>query len=84
MKLLIGILLLVSAATAAHAADWKLAWSDEFDGHGLPDSGAAPRGMGMIGMRARARSIGGEVSVDSKEGKGVAIEVRVPARRPEP
>ena len=54
------------------------------DGRGLPSTGAAAGGMGMIGMRARARSVGGEVSVDSKEGKGVAIEVRVPARRPEP
>jgi signal transduction histidine kinase len=33
----------------------------------------------MIGMRARARSTGGDVAVRSRPGEGVAIEVRVPA-----
>lgn len=50
------------------------------NGRGLPAGGAAPRGMGMIGMRARARSVGGDLTVRSKEGQGVEIEVRVPAR----
>lgn len=50
------------------------------DGRGLPASGAEPRGMGMIGMRARARSVGGELAVHSRPGKGVEIQVRVPAR----
>jgi signal transduction histidine kinase len=49
------------------------------DGHGLAADGAGPRGMGMIGMRARARSVGGDLSVRSKAGQGVEIEVRVPA-----
>jgi len=49
------------------------------DGRGLPAPGVEQRGMGMIGMRARARSIGGDLSVRSKPGAGVEIEVRVPA-----
>jgi len=49
------------------------------DGRGLPAAGAGPRGMGMIGMRARARSVGGDLNVRSKPGQGVEIEVRVPA-----
>ncbi len=49
------------------------------NGRGLPAAGAGPRGMGMIGMRARARSVGGDLSVRSKRGLGVEIEVRVPA-----
>jgi signal transduction histidine kinase len=49
------------------------------DGHGLPAAGARPGGMGMIGMRARARSVGGDLTVHSKDGQGVEIEVRVPA-----
>jgi signal transduction histidine kinase len=49
------------------------------DGRGLPAAGAGPRGMGMIGMRARARSVGGDLSVRSDDGQGVEIEVRVPA-----
>jgi len=50
------------------------------DGRGLPPAGAPRGGMGMIGMRARARSLGGDVAVRSSEGKGVEIEVRVPAK----
>ena len=49
------------------------------DGRGLPAASAGPRGMGMIGMRARARSVGGDLSVRSDAGRGVEIEVRVPA-----
>jgi signal transduction histidine kinase len=54
------------------------------DGRGLPRSSTTPattakgRGLGMIGMRARARSAGGDVTVHSKPGAGVLIEVRVP------
>jgi signal transduction histidine kinase len=48
------------------------------DGRGLsPHSN--PRGLGLIGMRARARSAGGDVEIHSKPGDGVLIEVRVPA-----
>ncbi len=51
------------------------------DGVGLAESGAVTeRGMGMIGMRARARSAGGEVAVLSRPGAGVLVEVRVPIR----
>jgi len=50
------------------------------DGCGLPPPGTATGGMGMIGMRARARSVGGDLAVHSSPGRGVEIEVRVPAR----
>jgi len=35
-------------------------------------------GMGMTGMRARARAVGGVFTVTSPEGRGVRIEARVP------
>jgi len=54
------------------------------DGRGLPVDNADIRGgtphMGMIGMRARARSMGGDLAVRSNSGDGVLIEVRVPLR----
>jgi two-component system sensor histidine kinase UhpB len=50
------------------------------DGHGLSHDGAPAHGMGMIGMRARARSAGGDVQVQSTPGQGVVIEVRAPLR----
>jgi signal transduction histidine kinase len=48
------------------------------DGRGLAPAPPNPRGLGLIGMRARARSAGGDVAVRSQPGEGVAIEVRVP------
>ncbi len=48
------------------------------DGQGIASTGGNARGMGMIGMRARARGAGGDVRVESKPGRGVVIEVRVP------
>ena len=53
--------------------------SIEDDGRGLPATASASgRGMGMIGIRARARSAGGDVTVRSRPGEGVLIEVRAP------
>ncbi len=51
------------------------------NGVGLADSGgAAVRGLGMIGRRARARSTGGELTVVSQTGQGVSLKVHVPKR----
>ncbi len=50
------------------------------DGRGLSEAPANGRGMGMIGMRARARSAGGDLRVESRAGGGVLIEVQVPIR----
>jgi signal transduction histidine kinase len=52
------------------------------DGRGLagePGNGTpSRRGLGLIGMRARARSAGGDMTVRSRPGEGVRIEVRAP------
>ncbi len=53
------------------------------DGRGLGAEGGQagrPVPLGMTGMRARARSAGGDVTVHSRPGEGVLIEVRVPIR----
>jgi signal transduction histidine kinase len=50
------------------------------DGRGLDTALSNNGGMGMIGMRARARSAGGDVEVRAAPGGGVLIEVRVPVR----
>ncbi|HCN30269.1 MAG TPA: hypothetical protein DIT64_16310 [Verrucomicrobiales bacterium] len=51
------------------------------DGKGLPDeeSKAAPS-LGMVGMRARARQCGGELSVSPAPPHGLRIEAVVPLR----
>jgi len=55
------------------------------DGRGLAHARAAldapfGRGLGLIGMRARAGAMGGALAVRSRPGEGVLIEVRVPLR----
>jgi len=60
------------------AEDRELRLSVEDDGKGLAGVPAEGRGMGMIGMRARARIAGGELTERSRPGQGVLIEVRLP------
>jgi signal transduction histidine kinase len=45
------------------------------NGHGL-QNGNAPGGLGLVGMHARARSIGGELTIKSQD--GVVIELWTP------
>lgn len=50
------------------------------DGRGFDAGDAAkPRSFGMIGMRERARAVGGSCRVDSGPGRGTAVEVLIPA-----
>ena len=67
-----------------HAESGEIGLVVRDNGRGLPPGAgpesSPPRGMGMIGMRARARSAGGDLNVRSRSGEGVLIEVRVPIR----
>ena len=51
------------------------------NGKGLPacESGA---GQGLLNMQARAKTLGGEVSIASASGRGTTIALRVPLGRP--
>jgi signal transduction histidine kinase len=62
------------------SVDGEIRLSIQDDGRGLGAARSDGRGLGLIGMRARARSAGGDASVRSKPGEGVLIEVRVPVR----
>ncbi len=63
------------------AAGSRVTLAIQDDGRGLPERARpGPRGLGMIGMRARARSAGGDLEVRSRPQHGVLIEVRVPIR----
>jgi signal transduction histidine kinase len=51
------------------------------DGKGLPaDETESPSSLGMVGMRARARQCGGELSVSAAQPHGVRIEAVVPVK----
>ncbi len=61
-----------------HGERLRLTVSD--NGRGLPDGAAEQNGMGLIGMRARARGVGGTLRIDSAKGKGLTITAEVPLR----
>jgi signal transduction histidine kinase len=48
------------------------------NGRGLPQTPADHTGMGLTGMRARARSAGGDCTISSTTGGGVTIDVIAP------
>jgi signal transduction histidine kinase len=73
----------VKAALQSNGGEIRFTIQD--DGRGLSPTSPSdarppdrPAPLGMIGMRARARSAGGDVVVHSRPGEGVLIEVRVP------
>ena len=74
----------IDVASAKHVrmqleqADGHVTLRISDDGRGLSPSPDNPRGLGLIGMRARARSAGGDMEIRSRPGEGVLIEVRVP------
>ncbi len=60
----------------------RLSISD--DGTGFDPRARPGAGLGLVGMRARARSAGGELKVESAPGRGVRIEASLPYKeRPE-
>jgi signal transduction histidine kinase len=55
----------------------RLSVSDDGDGF---DPDAVPRGhLGLIGMRQRVDLVGGELKVESRDGRGTTISAGVPA-----
>mgnify|MGYP000988900029 CR=1 FL=1 len=68
------------AVTLTQSRD-QVAASISDDGRGMP---AVPTrvGMGLIGMRERARALGGELSITSRPGEGTNVQVRLPLRCP--
>jgi signal transduction histidine kinase len=52
----------------------------EDDGVGVPTlpEGGAPRGLGVIGMRERAQSLSGSLSIQPRQGGGTRVVVRIP------
>jgi signal transduction histidine kinase len=57
----------------------RLTLSD--NGRGLPQIAAEHTGMGLTGMRARARSAGGDCAISSTTGGGVTIDVTAPMEK---
>jgi signal transduction histidine kinase len=57
--------------------------SVEDNGRGIPETASAGRpSLGMVGMRARARQVDGELRVDNRDEGGLRIQVEAPLARP--
>ncbi|MFC9871778.1 PAS domain-containing sensor histidine kinase [Nocardia salmonicida] len=54
--------------------------SVEDNGRGYPLSTGRPTGLGLVGVRERARRLGGSVEIGNGSGGGARIEARVPWR----
>jgi len=55
------------------------------NGHGLkPVGGEGSPSLGMVGMRARARQLGGELTVENRKEGGLCIRVVVPLQEVDP
>ncbi len=52
----------------------------EDNGCGMPVEREKKPSLGMVGMRARARHVGGELSATSREKGGLCVEVQAPTR----
>lgn len=48
------------------------------NGKGLDPAHVPAGGLGMVGMRARARSAGGELKIETAPGAGLAVEALIP------
>jgi signal transduction histidine kinase len=70
-----------SATVRLGQTDDRVVLTVEDNGRGLKTDSTATRSFGIVGMRARARQIGGEVSVQN--GAECGLRVRVWARLPE-
>lgn len=75
----------VAVATSLDDRSVTLTVTD--DGVGLPASPAAPApgrgGVGLIGLRERARALGGDLDLRPGPAGGLRLLVRLPRRRPE-
>lgn len=54
------------------------------NGQGMDEAVQKKLSMGLVGMRARARHIGGDLTFEKAPGGGLQVEVKAPARYGEP
>jgi signal transduction histidine kinase len=61
--------------------DDKIGLTISDNGRGMPVKPEKKASLGVVGMRARARHAGGELTIDSGKDRGTAVQASVPARQ---
>jgi two-component system sensor histidine kinase UhpB len=69
----------VSSVTAMIRDDGK-----GFDTEGIVGFRPSRQGMGLLGIRERAASLGGSLSIEARPGKGTQLTIEIPVREGEP
>jgi signal transduction histidine kinase len=69
-----------NVSVALRATDQTLQLEITDNGRGLQPSTGPSTSLGMVGMRARARQLGGELTVESPREGGLRIRVEVPVK----
>jgi signal transduction histidine kinase len=62
----------------------RLTLTIQDNGSGLPEEvirTGAGKGLGLVGMRARSRHLGGELTLENVNGEGARVGVQIPLRR---
>lgn len=52
------------------------------DGHGFERGAPRIRGLGLLGMEERVRELGGNIRIESAQGRGTRVEFRLPCPAP--
>lgn len=75
----------VARHAGAQRVDIKLSWADSLcrlqlsdDGRGFDPEAVGRKSFGLLGIRERARRIGGEVVIGSRPGRGSRIDLKLP------
>jgi signal transduction histidine kinase len=71
----------VRIALTGKPGDWLLSVADDGRGMEQRPERAAQQGFGLTSMRERASAIGGELKIDSRQGEGTRVVVKVPRRK---
>jgi signal transduction histidine kinase len=69
----------VSISLQCGQAHYQLKVKD--DGKGFDPDRLEKKTLGLLGMRERVATLGGEIRISSKPGKGTVLEVKIPASR---
>ena len=70
---------MISARVTTRAGRLRLYIRD--NGIGLPADGPAEGALGLLGMRERARSVGGELGIRSRPGRGTLVSCVLPLEK---